>query len=141
MDKLVESLTEILRDDGYVCVSPETPATPDEATSRGPIHSTLPTDDADFCEIIAEFESRLREKLGDMRRAISTQDCEELAQLAHWLKGSGGTAGFHAFTDLAKELELLARQEAPDEQIDIIVSEIEAITECIVVPVFSADPS
>ena len=101
---------------------------------RGPIHSTLPTDDVEFCEIIAEFESRLREKLAAMRTAFAEQDFEDLAQLAHWLKGSGGTAGFHDFTDLAKELEQLARASAADEHIEAVLSEIEEVANCLVVP-------
>ena len=33
-----------------------------------------------------------------MHHAWAVGDFSELAQLAHWLKGAGGTAGFPAFT-------------------------------------------
>jgi CheY-like chemotaxis protein/HPt (histidine-containing phosphotransfer) domain-containing protein len=72
--------------------------------------STLPTDDADFREIVAEFVERLHEKLAAMRAAWAAEDLPELIGLAHWLKGAGGTAGFAAFTQPAHQLEQYARQ-------------------------------
>ena len=72
---------------------------------------------------------------------VSNCDLDELAQLAHWLKGSGGTAGFHEFTDLARELEQLAREGADDTQIPIILGEIEAIAGAIVVPELASPAS
>ena len=48
-------------------------------------------------------------KLAAMRTALATGNLDELARLAHWLKGSGGTAGFHEFTDPAKELGKLIK--------------------------------
>jgi CheY-like chemotaxis protein len=71
--------------------------------------STLPLEDAEFREIVDEFVDRLHEVLTKMRAATETADFEELAQSAHWLKGAGGTAGFAAFTEPARELEELAR--------------------------------
>ena len=137
MDKLVNALAETLRQHGYDFVSGELPDD-DTLTSRRltrcSIHSTLPTDDVDFCEIIAEFEVRLREQLSAMRAAFAAGNIAELAFLAHWLKGSGGTAGFHEFTDPAKELERLIKTAAPDESIVGVLAEIEAIADCIVVP-------
>ncbi len=72
------------------------------------IYSVLPTDDADFCEIIAEFVERLQGKLTEMRQAHNSGDFSQLACLAHWLKGSGGTAGFGSFTEPARQLETAA---------------------------------
>lgn len=144
MDNLIKSLGEILHEQGHRCVTAVPAGEPVHGTpgpSRGAIHSTLPTDDVEFCEIIAEFESRLREKLGAMRRSLTSHELDELAQLAHWLKGSGGTAGFHDFTDLARELEQLASDGADETQIHLIMNEIEAIAECIVVPEIARTPS
>jgi HPt (histidine-containing phosphotransfer) domain-containing protein len=94
----------------------------------------LPTDDIEFCEIIIEFAARLNEKLNDMRHALSTRDYGELARLAHWLKGSGGTAGFAAFTAPARELEQAAKSRQPLSQVEVILTEIEAIARCMVIP-------
>ena len=48
---------------------------------------------------------------GPTRRhaAALKQDFQELARLAHWLKGAGGTAGFPTFTQPAKHLESLVQ--------------------------------
>ena len=50
-----------------------------------------------------------------MQAAWELRDLEELARLAHWLKGAGGTLGFHALTEPAKKLEMLAKQEQVSE--------------------------
>ena len=44
-----------------------------------------------------------------MSKAWSDRNFEELANLAHWLKGAGGTVGFDAFTEPALSLEQLAK--------------------------------
>ncbi len=144
MDNLVKSVGDVLQQEGHTDFAIEPSSTLldlDQPQRRAQIHSTLPTDDIDFCEIIAEFESRLQEKLSGMRTALAIGDFDELSLLAHWLKGSGGTAGFHEFTDLAKELERLARGHADEAQIQNIVNDIAAITDCIVVPDVAAHPA
>ncbi len=79
------------------------------------ICSTLPTEDPDFCEIVEEFVERLGEQLGAIQEAWSKGDLEDLARLAHWVKGCGGTAGFDALTSPAKQLEHAARQKQLDD--------------------------
>ena len=44
-----------------------------------------------------------------MQQAFERADYKDLAALAHWLKGSGGTAGFDAFTAPARALEEYAK--------------------------------
>jgi HPt (histidine-containing phosphotransfer) domain-containing protein len=51
-----------------------------------------------------------------------------LAALAHWLKGSGSTAGFDAFTAPARTLEELAKRREQD-KIEAVVSELQRIVE------------
>ncbi len=137
MDKLVNSLAHTLCEDGYE-FAPADPAiaAPTSLHSlRGrPIHSTLPADDPDFCEIIAEFAVRLRQQLAAMRTAFEAGDYEELARLAHWLKGSGGMAGFQELTDLAQELEKRTKLRASEERIGESLGDIELVAACIVVP-------
>jgi PAS domain S-box-containing protein len=85
-------------------------------TSDLPIlKSNLPTEDPEFLEIVVEFADRLHEQLGKMQEAWAHQELSELASLAHWLKGSGGTAGFPAFTKPAATLEKLAREKRSEE--------------------------
>ena len=79
------------------------------------LQSTLPIEDPDFLEIVQEFSDRLQQQVGEMQRAWENQELSELASLAHWLKGSGGTAGFNAFTSPAAKLEKLAKEKRLDE--------------------------
>jgi PAS domain S-box-containing protein len=72
--------------------------------------SSLPVDDPDFVEIIREFVERLGTRLAEMHRAARENDFATLAELAHWLKGSGGSAGFQALTTCGAELEEAARE-------------------------------
>ncbi len=74
------------------------------------ICSTLPMEEPEFREIVAEFVPVLELKLKSMREAFGNGDFNELARLAHWLKGAGGTVGFHEFSEPALELEQAAKQ-------------------------------
>jgi HPt (histidine-containing phosphotransfer) domain-containing protein len=79
------------------------------------IFSTLPTEDPAFREVVEEFIQRLKTRLDAMRHALEDRDLSELARLAHWLKGAGGTAGFSVLTDPAKRLETLVQDEQCDQ--------------------------
>ena len=114
--------------DGEKAGDQATPAQPDS-----PLVSTLPTEKPQFALIVRKFVGRLAEQLDAMDRALATGDCQELAQLAHWLKGSGGNVGFNAFCDPSRRLEELARSEQVD-QIDSAISELRALAARIVPP-------
>ena len=87
------------------------PATePEISLASEPIHSRLPASNARFRDIIVKFIGRLDEQLEAMRSAWKENDLETLAELAHWLKGAGGTVGFDAFTEPAEELEAAAKR-------------------------------
>ena len=92
---------------------------------RPPLVSSLPMDDPDFRRIVTGFIKRLREQAVAMQAAWERGDLDELASLSHWLKGAGGTVGFDAFTDPAKKLELLARQEQVDKIGDALATYLE----------------
>ena len=48
-----------------------------------------------------------------MEKALQEDNLEELARLAHWLKGSAGSVGFDSFTQPAADLETYARNGKP----------------------------
>jgi CheY-like chemotaxis protein len=73
----------------------------------------LPTDDAEYFELVEPFVQVLHEYLNDMCRACDEEDYETVAQLAHSIKGSGGTLGYDQFTTPAKQLEQAAKQKDP----------------------------
>ncbi len=58
---------------------------------------------------IRRFAGRLDEQLTAMDAARTAGDFKELAALAHWLKGAGGTVGYDDFTAPARNLETLAK--------------------------------
>lgn len=97
------------------------------------LHSTLPTEDPEFCAIVEEFIDRLHNQIGAIQNAWHAQEFSELASLAHWVKGSGGTAGFHDLTDPARELERAVRDNQTSE-IAGKIAELQAIADRIVRP-------
>jgi HPt (histidine-containing phosphotransfer) domain-containing protein len=94
---------------------PPSPPHPFTPSPPHPLASTLPTDDAEFREIVEEFIQRAHQQREAIERAWAERDFEELARLAHWLKGAGGTAGFAAFTEPAKHLEQMVKTQQQDE--------------------------
>ena len=105
---------------------------PGGSPKGGTLFSALPTEDPDFREIVEEFIQRLQDQLAAMQQAADAQDLRELARLAHWLKGAGGTAGFPVFTQPAKHLESLVRDQQCDE-IEATVAELLQLAERVTV--------
>ena len=60
---------------------------------------------------MAEFAEYVESLVGQFTEYLSIRDFDQIASLAHSLKGSGGSAGFPAFTDPALRLEQGARNE------------------------------
>jgi len=90
-------------------VAAATAALPDApADDSTPIHSRLATNYR-LIPAIRKFSDRLEAQLQAMERAHRGADYTELAALAHWLKGAGGTVGYDAFTEPARELEAAAK--------------------------------
>jgi PAS domain S-box-containing protein len=115
---------------GQACAAPTQPP----IRSGGPeLQSTLPTDDPEFCQIVEEFVDRLKSQVAAISDAWSRGDMDELAGLAHWVKGSGGTAGFNALTDPASDLERAAREKRMDE-IAVSISQIQDVAGRIAAP-------
>ncbi|MGL4513567.1 MAG: ATP-binding protein [Lacipirellulaceae bacterium] len=75
------------------------------ATDPSPIASLLPTDDEEFRTVVEEFLDKTGVEVLAMRGLIDACDWPALRERAHWLKGSGGTAGYPALSDLAHDLE------------------------------------
>jgi PAS domain S-box-containing protein len=103
------------------------------------ITTTLPADDPVMLEIVGEFVDRLQQQVGAMAHAMEEKDLSKLAFLAHWLKGSGGTAGFDVFTGPARELERLARA-GEVARITDALAEIKQLVERVERPVVPSSP-
>jgi PAS domain S-box-containing protein len=72
------------------------------------------------------FARQMPERMQAITRAWECRDFEGLYALAHWLKGSGGTAGFDMFTAPASKLEALAKQR-DEGQMPQVLDELQGI--------------
>lgn len=98
-----------------------------------PIVSTLSGKNEKFDTLIRRFILRLAEKLTAFDEAIEQEDMAEIANLAHWLKGAGGTVGFNEFTKPAAQLEIFAKEGKRSEVIQAVAG-LHALVDRIVDP-------
>jgi CheY-like chemotaxis protein/HPt (histidine-containing phosphotransfer) domain-containing protein len=95
-----------------------------------------------FSQLAARFAGRLGGQFEQMGEAWRERDYPALADLAHWLKGAGGTVGFNQFTVPARDLEMAAKA-ADDQKIGAALRKLRDIAEPIPGVVLSsrfADP-
>jgi PAS domain S-box-containing protein len=72
-------------------------------------------------QVVVRFIEQFPTKLRAMEAALQAQDLHQLAELAHWLKGAGGSVGFDAYFEPAKDLELACKAgKAPDAQRQLV---------------------
>ncbi len=69
------------------------------------IKSRLPEHKEKFRSIIQKFTECLGPKLDAIDAAFAMNDFEQVADLAHWLKGSATSVGFDEFAEPADDLE------------------------------------
>lgn len=132
---LMAVLTEALGRDGH---SEGTSSAAESTSTDGEsLVSSLPMEERVFRDIAREFLAWLKRLLTEMRQAAAEKDVERLAQMAHTLKGSAGTAGFRVMTEPARHLEELARQRRL-EDIGPALDTIANLVKRIVIP---AEPS
>jgi len=80
-----------------------------------PVTSSLLAENPKFRKIVEKFIPRLGEQLEAMDVALVKEDFETVAEIAHWLKGSGGNVGFNGFTNRSLKLELAAKASDKDQ--------------------------
>ena len=74
-------------------------------------------------QVVRKFIDQLPQKLAAMDAACEAQDMEELGNLAHWLKGAGGSVGFDEYFEPSREMELACRSA----QLDVVKRHLQAI--------------
>ena len=138
--EMIESTLEELRKlSGRIQLQPQiadstSGCSPCSAKSNDePLVSQLPTNVPRFREIVEKFVPRLQKKLDEMDRARKQKNFNELAELAHWLKGAGGTVGFHAFTAPSAALEQSAKEQRHD-GIELALAELRQLAARIQIP-------
>jgi len=104
-----------------------------QSALHDPLVSELPTDDLEFAEIVREFIGRAHDKLAAMHTAHAEDNMAELAELSHWLKGAGGTAGFPILTETARHLES-AISRGYQSDIEVLLNELDDLIGRIVAP-------
>ncbi len=134
-EKLLEKICAILM--GCSSIQQEANRARRQSELQAPLVSELPTDDPEFAEIVREFIDRAEEQLAAMHTAQADDNTTELAELSHWLKGAGGTAGFPSLTETARHLEsAISRGYKTD--IEVLLNELDDQIGRIVVPEFVA---
>ncbi|MBT8355966.1 MAG: response regulator [Desulfofustis sp.] len=98
------------------------------ASSARPIVSKLPMDNKKFQELVSRFVKRLSEQVKAMEATAAEGKMAELAALAHWLKGAGGTVGFDDFTAPAALLEKAAKEGREGEALTALITIQELIS-------------
>ena len=83
---------------------------------------------------ILSFVEKLDEKVERMEMALENKNMNELAGLAHWLKGAGGTVGYDDLTKPAADLESSAKQDQV-EMANQSLKEVKSLAMAIVPPV------
>ena len=81
-----------------------------DATAQTPIVSLLAGRGASVEGVIESFIQQLAIRLSEMREALANENFDEIADLAHWAKGTGGTVGFPQVSEISATIESGAKQ-------------------------------
>jgi PAS domain S-box-containing protein len=110
----------------------ELPPAQSPTTTEKPVISRLGSSPR-FQKVILQFIEKLKEELIRAQAAWENKDLKELALIAHWLKGAGGTVGFDHFTEPAARLENFAKT-AQLEEAGETLRQVKYLSEAIVPP-------
>jgi CheY-like chemotaxis protein len=138
IDHLMETLAALLGGVRLDRMQPRTgimaPDAPDHvAAINAPVRSRLAANSR-LHSAITKFGARLREQLIAFEQAFASRDFEQLAQLAHWLKGAAGTVGYDDFTEPAARLEECALNRETAELASLL-AELRSLADRLEVPV------
>jgi CheY-like chemotaxis protein/HPt (histidine-containing phosphotransfer) domain-containing protein len=91
-----------------------------------PIQSSLPMTIPEFRTIVESFAGSLDQTLSELRTAQLERNFQEIREIAHRLKGTGGTVGFSDFTEPCRKLQSAAEQR-DEATIDQMLCELEEL--------------
>jgi signal transduction histidine kinase/DNA-binding NarL/FixJ family response regulator/tetratricopeptide (TPR) repeat protein len=77
--------------------------------SNPPAELELP-DDPFFAELAITFLQKVDRVLIELQESADQENAERLAWHGHWLKGTGGTVGLPAISDIGRDIDLAARR-------------------------------
>ena len=96
---------------------------PDNTLQEQPIYSDL-GDDERLCDLVEMFVDEMPQRIGQLTTAFDAEDSQEIGRLAHQMKGSVGSYGFHQLTPYAARLERAVIDGEPRQTIQEILSEL-----------------
>jgi PAS domain S-box-containing protein len=137
IDELLQTLASLTggRRSKYVDLGTEKPvptASPMQSPSQGPLTSRY-ADHPRLSGVVRKFAQEIPRRAEAIEQAWAVRDFQALAGLAHWLKGAGGTAGYDAFTEPARQLEQFA-QEVDTIGLEIVLLELRKLVRRIALP-------
>jgi PAS domain S-box-containing protein len=83
--------------------------------------------------ILRKFVQSLHQRVAEMRAVEERADYKQIANFAHWLKGSAGSMGYDAFWKPAKDLELAALA-ADEAMVRQLLAEVRRMADAVVAP-------
>lgn len=120
IDQFINMLAVFLKAKPGTKMNSKNTCTSDEANTakqtdmQPPIYSRLNGSNPKFVTLISRFVQKLNKQLHAMDVAFANKDMNSLKDLAHWLKGAGGTVGFDVFNEVAADLEDSAKNSDHD---------------------------
>ena len=106
--------------------APAAGATGVEAVAVDMLHSDF-ADDPDMAELIDAFVDGLATTIAGIEAALASGRLDELARLAHQVKGAGGSYGFPSLTDAARAVEADVRSGAAADALEAKVEHLAAL--------------
>jgi signal transduction histidine kinase/CheY-like chemotaxis protein/HPt (histidine-containing phosphotransfer) domain-containing protein len=98
-----------------------------------PVITSRLAGDKRLVPIVHKFVRKLHERLAQVPELEARKDYREIANFAHWLRGSAGSMGYDAFTNPAAELEAAARG-AHGERVAQLLNEVQRMARSVVTP-------
>jgi len=98
------------RDELGVSPSTDRPSDADRGAADGTALVSRLAAQPKYAAIVRRFVEQLPVKVDEMRAALRAADLSTLAELAHWLKGAGGSMGYDDLYEPARVLEDAARR-------------------------------
>lgn len=75
------------------------------------LESSLVRDDPEMADIVEDFVQGLSQRVAELKAANEKMNWEQLASLAHQLKGAGGSYGYPILSELAATMEAQFQQQ------------------------------
>jgi HPt (histidine-containing phosphotransfer) domain-containing protein len=78
-------------------------------------------DDPEFeLELLTMLAEDVKIHVGDLRQAVVDRDMIAISNEAHYIKGASANVGIIGITNLAKQIEQLAREQLPTDPLPLV---------------------